>query len=347
MLILGIETSCDETAAAVVEDGKLVLSNIVSSQVALHAPYGGIVPEVAARNHVENIIPIIQKSLDNAGITLNEVDAIAVTKGPGLITSLLVGVDTAKSIAFAAGIKIIGINHLQAHVYAGQLAKNIDVESIDFKFPLIYLIASGGHTELVLMENYYTFKLIGSTRDDAAGEAFDKIAKLLELTYPGGPIISKRSDFGNSKAYTFARPMINEGYEFSFSGLKTDVLRLIKKKTGELSQQNINDICASFQAAVVDVLVAKTIRAAKNFNAEMIVIGGGVSANKLLRKTIDKKVKSELKNIKLIMPEMEYCTDNAAMIAAAGCYHAKAGIFDSWESIIVDPNLNIPPYEKL
>lgn len=340
MLILGLETSCDETAAAVVKDGCLVLSNVVSSQTELHSPYGGVVPEVAARDHVKNIIPIVDQALKEAETDLNKIDAIAVTRGPGLITSLLVGVDTAKSLAYAAGKKIIGLNHLEAHVYASQLQENDAEKPAELQFPLIYLIASGGHTELVLMEDHLKHQTIGATRDDAAGEAFDKVAKLLKLGYPGGPIIAQRANSGNSRSYAFPRPMLEQGLEFSFSGLKTDVLRLVKKNRYEFSPAASNNICASFQAAVVDVLVTKTIKAAQQHQAKMIVVGGGVSANELLRHTLHQQTQRELPKVKLLIPDIKYCTDNAAMVAALGYHYARQKKFSSWDELKVEPNLN-------
>ncbi|MFH2104836.1 MAG: tRNA (adenosine(37)-N6)-threonylcarbamoyltransferase complex transferase subunit TsaD [Parcubacteria group bacterium] len=341
MLILGLETSCDETAAAIVENGRFVLSNIVSSQTELHAPYGGVVPEVAARDHVKSIVPIVDQALKKASVDLEKIDAIAVTKGPGLITSLLIGVDTAKSLAYAASKIIIGVNHLEAHVYASQLQENGGKKPTALKFPLVYLIASGGHTELVLMEDHLKHKTIGATRDDAAGEAFDKVAKLLQLDYPGGPTIAKRASLGNSRSYAFPRPMLTQGLEFSFSGLKTDVLRLAKKNKYKFSAQAVNNICASFQAAVVDVLATKTIKAAQKHQAKMIVIGGGVSANQLLRNVLNKKTAAELPNTKLLTPKVKYSTDNAAMVAALGYYHAREGKFDGWDKLKVEPNLSI------
>jgi len=341
MLILGIETSCDETAAAVVKDGDLLLSNIVSSQIELHAPYGGVVPEVAARTHVENIIPIIDQALKTAKVKMHGIDAIAVTQGPGLITSLLVGVDTAKSMAYALNKKLIGVNHIISHVYAGILRESEDDKKISFKYPLLYLIVSGGHTELILMESENKFKSIGLTRDDAAGEAFDKVAKLLGISYPGGPIISKRANLGNSRAYAFPRPMIDKGLDFSFSGLKTDVLRLVNKKQHKFAEQEINNVCASFQAAVVDVLTKKTLRAAQENNAKMITIGGGVSCNNLLRRVMKKEVAQKLSGVNLLLPQPKFSTDNAAMIAAAGYYYAKQKKFTRWDKLAVDPNLKI------
>ncbi|MBU1178517.1 tRNA (adenosine(37)-N6)-threonylcarbamoyltransferase complex transferase subunit TsaD [Patescibacteria group bacterium] len=346
MLILGVETSCDETAAAVVKDGGLVLSNIVSSQTELHAPYGGVVPEVAARDHVKNIIPIVDQALQKAKVNLKKIDAIAVTKGPGLVTSLLVGVDTAKSLAYTTKKNIVGINHLEAHVYASQLQEDGQEKPVGLKFPLIYLIASGGHTELVLMEDHLKHTTIGATRDDAAGEAFDKIAKLLKLDYPGGPEIAERANSGNSRSYAFPRPMLEQGYEFSFSGLKTDVLRLVKKNKYKLPPQAINNICASFQAAVAEVLTTKTIKAAQEHQARMIVIGGGVSANRLLRWTLQKKAQNELEEVKLLIPDVKYCTDNAAMVAALGFYYAREGKFNAWDKLKVEPNLNFSQSKK-
>ena len=341
MLILGLETSCDETAAAVVKNGRFVLSNVVSSQTELHAPYGGVVPEIAARDHVKNIIPIVDEALREAEVSFENIAAIAVTRGPGLITSLLIGVDTAKSLAYATGKKIISLNHLEAHVYASQLQENEDEEPIKLQFPLVYLIASGGHTELVLMEDHLKHQTIGATRDDAAGEAFDKVANLLQLGYPGGPIIAKRASSGNSRSYAFPRPMLEQGFEFSFSGLKTDVLRLVKKNRYKFSPSAINNVCASFQAAVVDVLVTKTIKAAQEHQARMIVVGGGVSANQLLRHSLTKKTAAELPDTKLLMPKVKYSTDNAAMVAALGYYYAQEKDYDGWAELKVEPNLSL------
>lgn len=341
MLILGIETSCDETAASVVEDGFLVRSNVVSSQIDLHVPYGGVVPEIAARSHVENIIPIIDQSLKQAKVKLDSIDAIAVTQGPGLITSLLVGIDTAKSIAYALDKPLIAVNHIISHVYASQLIEDANSNKTEFDYPLLYLIVSGGHTELILMPGENKFKKVGSTRDDAAGEAFDKVAKLLGLSYPGGPIISQRANMGNSRAYSFPRPMLDKGLDFSFSGLKTDVLRLVKRKKGKFSEQEINNICASFQTAVIDVLITKTLRAAEKYQVKMITIGGGVSSNRLLRKIFTNKITSQLPQVKFILPDPKYSTDNAAMVAAAGFHLAQQKKFTPWDKLVVDPNLSV------
>lgn len=340
MLILGIETSCDETAAAVLQDGK-ILSSFVFSQDKIHAQFGGIVPEVAARKHIEIIIPAIKEVLDNAKLSLNRIDLIAVTSGPGLITSLMVGVDTAKTLTFVLKKHLVAINHLEGHIYANWLPTE-EFPILDFQFPILCLIVSGGHTELVLMRDHGKYKVVGSTRDDAAGEAFDKVAKLLNIGYPGGPAISKLADFGNSKAYFFPRPMISEpNFDFSFSGLKTDILRLVQKKKNKFSDQEIKNICASFQAAVIDVLISKTIKAAKYHKTKTIFLAGGVAANKLLRKRLAKEIKKELPKIQFHFPDLKFCADNAAMVALAGFYHAQRKDFVGWDKIKVDPDLGL------
>lgn len=335
MLILAIETSCDETSVAILQNGKL-LSNIVFSQEKMHAKYGGIVPEVAARKHIETIIPTIDKALTKAKTKLNKIDYIAVTSGPGLITSLMVGIDTAKSLSFALKKHIIPIHHTESHIYSNFIGnKNI-------KFPALALVVSGGHTDLILMKDHGKYKEIGSTRDDAAGEAFDKVAKLLNIGYPGGPIISKKADLGNSRAYYFPRPMIDSNdFDFSFSGLKTDILRLSQKKKNNFTPQEINNVCASFQAAVVDVLVHKTIKAAKKLGVKSILLAGGVSANKLLRHKLKTTIKKELKNTDFHSPNLKYCTDNAAMVAIAAYYHALRKDYTTWDKVKVDPNLKL------
>jgi N6-L-threonylcarbamoyladenine synthase len=347
MLILGIETSCDETAAAILRDDK-ILSSFVFSQDKIHAQFGGIVPEVAARKHIEVIIPAIREVINKVKLSLNQIDVIAVTSGPGLITSLMVGIDTAKTLAFVLKKPMISVNHLESHIYANWLEPIREIPNKfsipSFQFPIICLIVSGGHTELVLMTNHGKYKVIGSTRDDAAGEAFDKVAKLINAGYPGGPAISKLGDFGNSKAYSFPRPMISESnFDFSFSGLKTDVLRLVKKKKGRFSTQETKDICASFQAAVADVLTLKTLKAAKHYKAKTILLAGGVAANKLLRKKLARDVKKELAQAQLHFPDPKFCTDNAAMVALAGFYHARRKDFTAWDKIKVDPNLKLTP----
>jgi len=331
-IILGIETSCDETAAALIEasgTGFSILSNVVSSQIEIHKKYGGVVPEVAARNHIINIIPVIDQALAEAKIKPTQIDQIAVTIGPGLITSLMIGIETAKTLAYAWRKPIVSINHLKAHLYANWLNNQ------KMKFPAICLIVSGGHTELILVKNEKNFKKIGQTLDDAAGEAFDKTAQLLNIGYPGGPIISKLALKGNPKAFKFARPMINSNdFNFSFSGLKTSVLYTVQKLK-KIDQKTIADICASFQQAAVDVLVAKTFRAAKYHKAKTVMLSGGVAANQLLRENY--KLQAESYKLDFLMPTINLCTDNAAMTAAAAFFEKPS----PWQKLKVDPNLEI------
>jgi len=315
-LIMGIETSCDETAAAIVEDGKKILSNIVASQISIHQKYGGVVPEIASRKHMEDIIPVIDKALDESGKKITDLSAIAVTYGPGLIGSLLVGLSVAKAMAYAKNIPLIGVNHLEAHIYANFLEHN------DIKPPFICLIVSGGHTSLVYIRHFGEYKLLGQTKDDAAGEVFDKIAKFLNLDYPGGPIIEKLAKEGDPSSIQFPRPILNDkSYDFSFSGLKTAVIYHIKKLDKGNKNIPVSDILASFQQAVTDVLVGKTIKAALKFKTKQIILAGGVAANSSLRREI--KEKADLLNIKVFYPSISLCTDNAAMVASAGYYKFK------------------------
>jgi N6-L-threonylcarbamoyladenine synthase len=318
--LLGIETSCDETAAAVVEDGKKMLSNVVASQVDIHAQYGGIFPEVASRQHVITIYPILEQALQQAHITLEDIDGIAVTRGPGLAGSLVVGLNTAKGIALSNQLPIIGVNHLEAHIYSAWLDSSEQSVDRDPKFPLIALIVSGGHTELILMTDHLTYQRLGSTLDDAAGEAFDKVARLLGLDYPGGPAIQQAAENGNERAFSFPRSWLDDSWDFSFSGLKTAVLRQVRRLENTDLQLPVNDLAASFQAAVIEVLVTKTLKAATEFNAEDILIAGGVSANESLRQQM-----LELSEIPVHIPPLALCTDNAAMIAGAGYYRYCAG----------------------
>jgi N6-L-threonylcarbamoyladenine synthase len=316
MLILGIETSCDETAAAVVEDGKRMLSNIVASQIDVHSRFGGVVPELASRKHIQNIVPVISQALSCAGVTLDEVDGIAVTQGPGLVGSLLVGISVAKALAYARGLPIVGVNHLEGHIYSNFL------EHSDLRPPFISLVVSGGHTDLVYVgPGKRQYQKLGQTMDDAAGEAFDKVAKLLELGYPGGPIIDKLSKKGDAEAIPFPRPVLKtHSLNFSFSGLKTAVLNYVLRQREEGHEINIADVAASFQAAVVDVLTEKTLRAAEMKKINVIVLGGGVAANSALRKQLAKRCQKL--GYKLYYPtEAILCTDNAAMIASAFPFH--------------------------
>jgi N6-L-threonylcarbamoyladenine synthase len=315
-LIMGIETSCDETAAAIVEDGEKIISNVVASQINIHQKYGGVVPEIASRKHMEYIIPLINQALDEAGKKLTDLSGIAVTYGPGLIGSLLVGLSVAKAISYAKNIPFIGVNHLEAHIYANLL------EHKEIEPPLICLIVSGGHTSLVYIKDFGEYKLLGQTKDDAVGEVFDKIARVLDLTYPGGPIIEKLSKEGNASAIKFPRPLINEkSYNFSFSGLKTAVIYYIKKLKEEDKDIPIKDVLASFQQAVIDVLIEKTLRAASKYKIKQIVLAGGVAANESLREEF--KEKANNLNIKVFYPSIFLCTDNAAMVASVGYFKLK------------------------
>ncbi|SRR6056297_898197 len=415
MKILGIETSCDETAASVVGgrgDKVKVLSNLVSSQVEIHKKYGGVVPEVAAREHVLNILPVVNEALKKAGIKtspkpslsrrgkneflplsegenkrgcdkeskkttsnpsllrrgaekvpplnkkgseevlskdevppsnkgrLGEVDAIAVTQGPGLITSLMTGVETAKSLAFAWGVPLIGVNHIEGHIYANFIGpiSNFQFPISDI-FPSIILTVSGGHTMIILMKDHGKYELIGDTRDDAAGEAFDKAAQLLEIGYPGGPVISQYAQkFKSEPEIEFPRPMIRESnFDFSFSGLKTSILYKIEKDSNW--KKKISEYCYAFQEAVVDVLVSKTLKAAREYSVSNIMIAGGVSANRELRQQLQDRADKE--NFKVFIPDLEYTTDNAAMVAAAGYFRARDKDFIDWRKIKVNPNLEL------
>lgn len=303
--ILGIETSCDETAAAVVIDGNSILSSVVSSQVDIHARYGGVVPEIASRAHLDLLTPVIAQSLVESGRTGPDLTAIAATYGPGLIGSLLVGVSAAKALALTWGVPFVGVNHLEGHLYAALL------EEPDLEFPLVVLLVSGGHTMLIEMVDHGVYRLLGQTVDDAAGEAFDKVARYLDLGYPGGPVIDRLATQGDPTSIGFPRPMLNDGYDFSFSGLKTAVINHVRNNPDVSAE----DVAASFQAAVVDVLLAKATRAAVDVGASAICLAGGVAANSELReRTLDYSMESGLR---AFVPSRSMCTDNAAMIASA------------------------------
>jgi N6-L-threonylcarbamoyladenine synthase len=331
--ILGIESSCDETAAAIVEQGNTILSNIVASQIDLHAQFGGIFPEVASRQHVLVIYSIVNESLRQAHLTLDDLDAIAITRGPGLPGSLVVGLNMAKGLSLASGLPLIGINHLEAHIYSSWLQSSREPDQEEPSFPLVVLIVSGGHTELVLMDDHLSYKRLGSTLDDAAGEAFDKVARLLGLSYPGGPSIQKAAVSGNPKAYSFPRAWLEGSWDFSFSGVKTAVLREVQRISASSSVLPVSDLAASFQESVVEVLFKKTILAAREFEARKILVVGGVSSNRALRQAFEEQVEFSVQ-----IPPLELCTDNAAMIAVAGHYRFLKGqrdpldmdVFPNW-----------------
>jgi N6-L-threonylcarbamoyladenine synthase len=318
--ILAIETSCDETACAIIENGRALLSSVVASQMEIHARYGGVFPEVASRQHVLSITPVVEQALSQAHLTLNDIDAIAVTQGPGLAGSLVVGMNMAKGIALGAGKPLVGVNHLEGHLYSSWVYDAGELLPPEPQFPLMALLVSGGHTELNLMTDHLTYQRLGSTLDDAAGEAFDKVARLLELPYPGGPSIQKAAEEGDPRRFNFARAWLEGTWNFSFSGLKTSVLyevRELKKRSNNLP---VPDLAASFQQAVIDVLFKKTMNAAREFGAKEILVAGGVSANRPLRQAF--KAQTEFP---VHIPPLALCTDNAAMIASAGYFRYTFG----------------------
>ncbi len=360
--ILAIETSCDETAAAVVQDGRIVLSNIVASQVDLHAQYGGIFPELASRLHIEAIVPVIAQAMEQAHLGWGDLDAVAVTRGPGLAGSLVVGVNAAKGIALAHGLPLIGVNHLEGHIYAHWLEQNHRPPITDRRptgneplaatsnrqpatgdklaFPLLFLIVSGGHTELILMRDHGQYELIGQTLDDAAGEAFDKVARLLNLGYPGGPAIERAARQGNPAAYHFSKPKVDNPFDFSLSGIKTAVLRLVQSKggTGEGPLPYglpVHDLAASFQAGVIEQLADRTIAAAQAHNVQAVLLSGGVSANQALRTAMSAQCPQPVHWL-----PVEWCTDNAAMIGAAAYWRYQAGEHADL-NLDVEPNLRL------
>lgn len=340
MTILGIETSCDETSAAVIKANKndtsvTVLSNIIATSLSLHTKTGGIIPEIAAREQIKYIIPVIEESLSKANVKLSEIDSIAVTVGPGLIGSLLVGVETAKTFAFILNKPIIAVNHLFGHIYANFINEK-RIKEKEIKFPAIALVVSGGHTDLVLIRKHGKIEWLGGTRDDAAGEALDKIGRLLDLPYPAGSIIENLAVKGDSKKYNFPRPLISSNdLDFSFSGLKTAVLRQVSSMS-KLNDQDIANICASTQKAIIDTLLAKTIKAARKYNAKSILLGGGVAANQTLKDSISFATKFQIPNVNVFVPQKSLCTDNAAMIATAGFFNYQKL---SWEKVDANPEL--------
>jgi N6-L-threonylcarbamoyladenine synthase len=354
MNILGIETSCDETSAAVVHEGRWVLSNVVASQISLHQKYGGVVPELASRRHVTAIVPVVEEALEVAGVTREEIDAIAVTEGPGLAGSLLVGVNFAKTLAFAWNKPLVPVNHLEGHIYANWLLPRDAEMTPPPAFPSVCLIVSGGHTDLLLIHRHGVYEILGRTLDDAAGEAFDKGARVLGLGYPGGPAIQKAAE-GHRPLETMPRAWLGDTWDFSFSGLKTALLRTAeqyrkqqpppsrgkrqKPASNEPFVQHeppayspnmpVGELAAAYQEAIVDVLVEKTFRAAEQEHAQSVMLSGGVSANALLRKRMETRVTSL--GIPLFVPALQYCTDNAAMIAGAGYQVVRRGALGGWE----------------
>ena len=328
-VILGIETSCDETAAAIVVDGRQVLANVVSSQVDLHARYGGVVPEIAGRAHESLLTPVIAEAMVEAGVTDDDIDVVAATHGPGLIGSLLIGVSAAKALALGWGLPFIGINHHEAHLYAAL------IEEPEMEFPLVVMLVSGGHTMLIEFQDHGKYKLLGATVDDAAGEAFDKVARYLGLGYPGGPVIDRLSQEGDSNAIKFTPPMRNEGLNFSFSGLKTAVVNYVRQHP----DVETADVAASFQSAVVDVLTHKARKAAREIGAKGICLAGGVAANSELReKTLDMCVEDGIQGF---LPSRAMCTDNAAMVAATAWWRMQSE-GQSPLDLGADPNLKLP-----
>jgi len=320
--ILGIETSCDETSAAVLE-GKKALSNVISSQL-VHSKFGGVVPELASRAHVRMIIPVINEALERAGKTLDDIDGFAVTHGPGLVGALLVGLNFIKGLSLSSHKPFVGVNHMEGHIYGNLLSQQ------EFKFPILFLIVSGGHTQIVLMKQHLHYEILGTTRDDAVGEAFDKTAKILGLGYPGGPVIDKMAKEGDPEFVKFPRAFLNEEhYDFSYSGLKTAVLTYLQKHDAPFVKKNLANICASFQWAAVDVLIQKSMRAARQYGVQAVAVAGGVAANSLLRQKLSEACSEN--GVEYYQPEFQYCTDNAAMIARAGAEYLERGLYATQE----------------
>lgn len=330
-IVLAIETSCDETSVAIIKNGREILSNIVSTQIDIHKKFGGVVPEVASRNHVLNINPVIEEAVEKANIKFFDIDIVCATYGAGLVGALLVGLSSAKALAYALNVPFVGVNHIEGHICANYL------EHKDLEPPFIALVVSGGHTHIVEVENYNKYNIIGKTKDDAAGEAYDKIARAMKLGYPGGPLIDKLAKEGEANI-SFPRAIIKEGYDFSFSGIKSAVLNYLNERKMKNEDYKAEDVAASFQEAVVDVLVQKSIKAVKEYGYDKLIICGGVSANSHLRELAQKKC--EENGIKLYYPPIALCTDNAAMIGSSGYYrYIEEG--ESKLDLSAKPNLKI------
>lgn len=333
VLILAIESSCDETAAAVVKNGREVLSNVINTQIAIHTEYGGVVPEIASRKHIENINPVIRKALEDAGVTLDDIDAIGVTYGPGLVGALLVGVAEAKAIAFAKNKPLVAGHHIEGHISANY------VENKELEPPFVALVVSGGHTHLVKVNDYGEYEIVGRTRDDAAGEAFDKVARAIGLGYPGGPKIDKLAKEGNPDAIEFPRAHVDDApYDFSFSGIKSAVLNYINSANMQGKEINRADVAASFQKAVVDALVSRAVRLAKECGMDKLAIAGGVASNSALRAAVQEECTKN--NIRFYSPSPILCTDNAAMIGAAAYYEYIKGVRHGYDLNAI-PNLKL------
>ena len=334
-MLLAIESSCDETACAVIKDGYEILSNIVSSQINVHTQYGGVVPEVASRIHVENISTVVTEALNKAEVTMDDIDAVTYTQGPGLIGSLHVGVQAAKAIAWAYHKPLVPVNHLTGHIYANRFVSEL-------KYPLMALVISGGHTELVWMKSDWDFQIIGTTRDDAIGEAYDKVARVLGLGYPGGPKIDKIAKEGKPH-YNLPTPKVSNPYDFSFSGLKTAVLQLIQREEKKGEEINVADVAYCFQETALQSMVSKTIAAVKEYKPAMLVLAGGVAANSRLRVLMEAEMK-KCPDTDLVIPPLSCCTDNAAMIGASGYIAYQHGLFGSFDAA-ADPGMDMPSEE--
>ncbi len=334
MIVLGIESSCDDTAASLVKDGRTVLSSVVSSQDRIHAKYGGVVPELASRSHIEAIVPVVEEALERAGAALDDIEGIAVTQGPGLVGSLLVGLSFAKSLSYVKGLPLVGVNHIESHPYAAFLVDKGEQREAP-SFPFVALIVSGGHTTLMLFDDYTEYRILGQTLDDSAGEAFDKVAKLLGLGYPGGAVIDRLAKEGDVRAIGFPRPLLGKGnLDFSFSGLKTAVLTHVRGLAAAPSGERLKDIAASFQEAVVDSLVTKGLWALRETGVAGLVVAGGVASNSRFRARLQEMAESE--GVRLFIPAPKYCTDNAAMVASLGTRLLERGP-------VAGPELNALP----